>query len=72
MLNSYLGNRKIAELRAIDVEEFLKTLRREGRSDPYISSVRAMLYQILHKAEANDLIRKIRFALLTKCVHAIR
>lgn len=64
VLNSHLGNRKIAELRAIDVEEFLKALRREGRSDSYISSARAMLYQILHKAEANDLIRKnpVRFA----------
>ena len=64
MIKRYLGHRKIAELKAMDVEEFLKTLRREGKSDSYISGARAMLFQILHKAEANDLIRKnpVRFA----------
>lgn len=64
LLKRYLGHRKIAELKAMDVEEFLKTLRREGKSDSYISGARAMLFQILHKAEANDLIRKnpVRFA----------
>lgn len=64
LLKRYLGHRKIGELKAMDVEEFLKTLRREGKSDSYISGARAMLFQILHKAEANDLIRKnpVRFA----------
>lgn len=64
LLKRYLGHRKIAELKAMDVENFLKTLRREGKSDSYISGARAMLFQILHKAEANDLIRKnpVRFA----------
>lgn len=58
LLKRYLGSRKIAELKTMDVEEFLKTLRRAGKSSSYISGARAMLYQILHKAEANDLIRK--------------
>lgn len=64
LIKRHLGHRKIAELKAMDVEEFLKTLRREGKSDSYISGARAMLFQILHKAEANDLIRKnpVRFA----------
>lgn len=64
LLKRHLGQRKIAELKAMDVEEFLKMLRREGKSASYISGARAMLYQILHKAEANDLIRKnpVRFA----------
>lgn len=64
LIKRYLGHRKIAELKAMDIEEFLKALRREGKSDSYISGARAMLFQILHKAEANDLIRKnpVRFA----------
>jgi len=64
LLKRYLGHRKITELKAMDVEEFLKMLRREGKSASYISGARAMLFQILHKAEANDLIRKnpVRFA----------
>lgn len=64
LIKRYLGQRKLAELKAMDVEEFLKTLRREGKSVSYISGARAMLFQIFHKAEANDLIRKnpVRFA----------
>jgi integrase len=32
-------------------------MRRDGRSDSYISKARGMLYQIFQKAEANDLVR---------------
>ena len=45
-------------------ESFLKGLRADGKSDSYLTKCRGMLYQIMHKAEANDLIRKnpVRFA----------
>ena len=63
-LQSYFGRRPIYEIKPYDIEQFLKKLRREGRSDSYLSSARGMLYQIFHKAEANDLVRKnpVRFA----------
>ena len=64
ILNDYFGMRKLADVKPYDVEVFLKSLRKEGRSDSCISQCRGMLYQIFHKAEANDLVRKnpVRFA----------
>ena len=58
------GPRKLASIKALDVENFLKGLRADGKSDSYLTKCRGMLYQIMHKAEANDLIRKnpVRFA----------
>lgn len=42
----------------------LKNLRREGHSIFYLTQCRGMMFQIMNKAEANDLIRKnaVRFA----------
>ncbi len=58
------GPRKLDSIKALDVENFLKGLRADGKSDSYLAKCRGMLYQIMHKAEANDLIRKnpVRFA----------
>ncbi len=58
------GPRKLASIKPLDVENFLKGLRVDGKSDSYLTKCRGMLYQIMHKAEANDLIRKnpVRFA----------
>lgn len=42
----------------MDIERFLKKLRREGPSDFSIAQCRGMLFQILNKAAANDLIMK--------------
>ena len=63
-LQGYFGRRPIYEIKPYDIEQFLKKLRRDGKSDSYLASARGMLYQIFHKAEANDLIRKnpVRFA----------
>lgn len=64
ILKDYFGVRQLTDIKAYDVEVFLKTLRKEERSDSCISQCRGMLYQIFHKAEANDLVRKnpVRFA----------
>ena len=61
---AHLGTRKLDGIKAFDIEQLLKELRREGRSDSYLASCRGMLYQIFNKAEANDLILKnpVRFA----------
>lgn len=53
-----LGSRKLQDIKAYDIEQFLKNLKDEGRSKSYLSSARGMLFQIFHKAEANDLIIK--------------
>ena len=64
VLKEFFGNRKLDSIKAFDVEEFLKKLRREGASKSRLAQSRGMLFQIFHKAEANDLVRKnpVRFA----------
>jgi integrase len=54
---------KLDAIKAFDVEEFLKYLRREGGSRSRLTQCRGMLFQIFHKAEANDLVHKnpVRF-----------
>lgn len=64
ILKENLGLRMLAEIKPFDIEQLLKLLRREGRSDSCLAQCRGMLHQIFHKAEANDLIAKnpVRFA----------
>lgn len=64
LLKNGFSRRKLADIKAYDVEQFLKKLRREGRSDSCLAHCRGMLFQIFNKAEANDLIPKnpVRFA----------
>lgn len=64
ILKDHFGRRKLDEIKPFDVEQFLKKLRNDGRSDSALAQCRGMLYQIFHKAEANDLVRKnpVRFA----------
>ena len=56
--------KKLKDIKPIDVETMLKDLRREGRSISCLTQCRGMMFQIMNKAEANDLIRKnpVRFA----------
>lgn len=63
-LKSFFGRRKIRDIKPFDIEMMLKKLRHDGRSLHYLAQCRGMMYQIMHKAEANDLIRKnpVRFA----------
>ena len=58
MLKEGFYHRPLTVIRPIDIENFLKGMRRDGRSDSYISKARGMLYQIFQKAEANDLVRR--------------
>ena len=58
MLKEGFYYRPLTVIRPIDIENFLKGMRRDGRSDSYISKARGMLYQIFQKAEANDLVRR--------------
>lgn len=64
ILKDRLGLRMLTEVKPFDIEQLLKSLKREGRSDSCLAQCRGMLYQIFHKAEANDLVTKnpVRFA----------
>jgi integrase len=64
ILKSNIGRRRVADVKAMDIEVLLRKLRREGRSDSCLAQCRGMLYQIFNKAEANDLVNKnpVRFA----------
>ena len=58
ILKEHLGRRKLSEIKALDIEELLRKLRKSGRSDSALSHCRGMLYQIFNKAVANDLLLK--------------
>lgn len=64
ILKDGFARRKIKDIKAYDIEQFLKRLKRDGRSDSCLAQCRGMLFQIFNKAEANDLILKnpVRFA----------
>lgn len=64
ILKQYFPRKKIRDIKPYDIETMLKKLRREGRSISCVTQCRGMMYQIMNKAEANDLIRKnpVRFA----------
>lgn len=58
ILQGYFGNRKVSDIKTYDIEQFLRKIRREGRSDSSVAQCRGMLFQIFKKAAANDLIHK--------------
>ncbi len=62
-LKAYFGRKKIKDIRAYDIEVFLQSKRNLGRARSTLAQYKGMLYQIMHKAEANDLIPKnpVRF-----------
>ena len=58
ILKDHFGRRKLSEIKAMDIEIFLRQLRKEGRSDSALAQCRGMMFQICKKAVANDLIPK--------------
>ncbi len=58
ILKNYFGKFRLLDIKTMHVEQFLKKLRKEGRSDSYIAQCRGMLFMIMKKAAANDLILK--------------
>lgn len=57
-LKERLGDKSINTIKAMDIEEVLRAFRKEGKSDSYVAKARGMLFQIMNKAEANELIRR--------------
>lgn len=64
IIKDYFADYKLKDVKPYDVEQFLKRMQRDGRSDSYLAKFRAIMYQILNKAEANDLVKKnaVRYA----------
>ena len=58
ILESHFGRRKLDQIKAYDIEQFLKQLRQSKASNSRISQCRGMLFQIFNKAVANDLLNK--------------
>ena len=58
ILKDHFERRKLSEIKAMDIEQFLRQLRKEGRSDSALAQCRGMMFQICKKAVANDLILK--------------
>ena len=58
ILTDHFGRRKLSEIKAMDIELFLRQLRKEGRSDSALAQCRGMLFQIFKKAVANDYLLK--------------
>ena len=67
-LKGAFPNRLLTDIKAYDVEQMLKDFEEAGRSSSALSQYRGMLYQIMNKAEANDLIHKnpVRYAEKTR------
>ena len=63
-LKNEFGRMPLEDIRAMHVEQFLKKLRAQGKADSAVGQCRGMLFQIMNKAEANDLIHKnpVRYA----------
>ena len=57
-LKEQFGNRLISEIKPVDIEIMLRNVRDSGRSSSFLAQCRGMMFQIMNKAEANDLIRK--------------
>jgi integrase len=58
ILTDHFGRRKLSEIKAMDIEQFLRQLRKEGRSDSALAQCRGMLFQIFKRAVANDYLVK--------------
>lgn len=64
ILKEHFKDRPLSEIKAFDIELFLRKIQNDGRSKSAIAQCRGMLFQIFNKAEANDLLNKnpVRFA----------
>ena len=70
-LKEHFEKRKLVDIRPLDVENYIHEMQQNGLSDSYIAKLRGMLFQIMNKAAANDLIRKnpVQYAEKSKSVN---
>lgn len=58
LLDGNFGRWPLVSIKAMDIEDYLFALQEQGYSDSQVTKCRGMLYQIMQKAVANDLIGK--------------
>lgn len=58
ILKDAFGTQKLNNIKAMHIERFLRKMVEMGRSKSYVSKLRGMMFQIMNKALANDLIVK--------------
>jgi integrase len=58
MLKRHFGKKLLSQIKAYDIDMFIHAQRNEGRAHATLAKYKGMMYQIMHKAEANDLIAK--------------
>ena len=63
-LETYFGSMKLSDIRTAHIEEYFRLAQKSGLSASYLAKFRGLMYQILNKAAANDLITKnpVQFA----------
>lgn len=71
-LNRAFGSKPLRSIRASDVEAFLRDLTKDGTHQSQASKCRGMMFQIMRKTQANDLILKNPVELADKTRHAPR
>lgn len=69
-LNRAFGSKPLRSIRAADVEAFLRDLTKDGTHQSQASKCQGMMFQIMRKAQANDLILKNPVELADKTRHA--
>lgn len=57
-LKNHYGRKKLTEIKAFDIEQYLMKLVRDGRSSSTVAQSRGMLFQIFRMAVANDILLK--------------
>lgn len=57
-LKNYYGRRKLSEIKAYDIEQYLMKLVCDGKSSSTVAQSRGMLFQIFRMAVANDILLK--------------
>lgn len=65
-LNRAFGSKPLRSIRAADVEAFLRDLTKDGTHQSQASKCQGMMFQIMRKAQANDLILKNLSSSLTR------
>ena len=69
-LNRAFGSKPLRSIRAADVEAFLREMTKDGTHQSQASKCQGMMFQIMRKAQANDLILKNPVELADKTRHA--
>ena len=57
-LKNHYGRKKLTDIRAYDIEQYLLKLVRDGKSSSTVAQSRGMLFQIFRMAVANDILIK--------------